>query len=348
MTNYGYGAYGTDQRGFGRMERPYGAAPGDERDPYWWAPWVAIPRGASYLWTAVTTGADVAARAGQAAVEQVQEQARAGFDRLEDYATTPLTESYGALALAARGEVGKLQRGTPATAIGMETHGVMLTAPVEPTGAAAGYRSAYWLAFAGRRALARGAVDVAQRLGARAVQRLGEADRSAAAGWAASVTGFGRGGLAGFGGGSLADVRLLRNAGLDDVADTLAAVNAPAARAYMTRMLLVGGAIVGGAALVAGGVTVAAKRRKGRSGAVRRNGRPRKSKLTPAQRAKQLRGIALLASGGLLMSPADEGLVTALTAGLGLPIVPVQGGATLAGGAILAGAGIYTLATVRR
>jgi hypothetical protein len=388
MSSYNtpYGNFGSNMEGYGAIGsvsgqhygQPLGTPYGDSQ---WWrwltTPWTIV--GLTSQATAQATEAwmqDGGTSAYQAAVDTVATGVSAAttaaatawtapaaiYEAGRDYLTTAQTDTFAALAIAAKAEIDALRAGRPAVSIGNATHGVMLSPPTYATGTAAFYRIAYWLAFGGRLALGAGDRAGASRLGDMATRAFDQGSARVAQGWAASIAGIGRGGLAGAGWSTLTARRALRRAGQNDTAATLSAVNVAAISAFYSRAIVVGAvatAVVATGAATAYGVHRRRKRRgpqrvkgTGKAGTPRKNGRgPRRSgkaRLTADQKARRIRGVGMILAGAVLASPLDETIVAAATAGLGIPFVPVQGAATLTGGAVLAASGLYLVTTARK
>jgi hypothetical protein len=252
-----------------------------------------------------------------------------------DYMTTAATE-LGA-GVAAADQIAKLRSGGALAGIDRETHGIM-TEPA-PTGVGAYYRLAYWCAIGGRLALAGGAQAQAESLGAQAQQAYEQATALAARGWQpAALLGVG-GGLYGAGWATTRATWSLTGSAAP-AGDALRRANQNAVNTFLVRTGV--GVAVTGVALVGGGVLVA---RRGQRGVPRRNGQ---RKLTKKQRNRRYKGIALMALGAAALSPLDEGIVSALTLGAGVPLIPVQGPATALGGVALLGIGGYLAATPKQ
>lgn len=329
------------------MTHGYGYGYGYQDTSWWqgeegwipdWVPFIGTRKAAV---DTARTGVDVY-RAGYdtatAALETARQQAQQGFDAAQDYLTTATSGTLASLAIAAQTQINALAAGRSLVSLAAETHGVMLDRPdkADESGAAAYYRLAYWLAVAGRINLGKGDVEAAQALGEAAQVQIKRAGRKAPAAFASGLPLIpGRGGLAGAGRATIAGLWLLWRTGRPEVREIVANVNARAIRTVVIRLSLV----VGGTVVVAGLAGYGLSRR----GRLRRNGR-----LSKAQRDRRRRGYAMLAAGLALMSPLDEGIIAALTAGLGIPVLPVQGGATLVGGAILSSVGAYTALTAKR
>lgn len=283
---------------------------------------------------------DAAGNVIDTSIDYVVDAAQRGAAEVHDYATTARTDMLAGLALAAQAQAQALAAGHALARFQDETHGVMAAVPAEPNLAASYYRLGYWLAIGGRVALGRGDHAAAQVLGEAAATQIGRGNRSVAATLADALPFVPRR-LAPAGRATVAGLWLLGRTDLPEIRQIVRHVNAAAVRAFTTRL-----AIVATVGAVAVGSTAYLATRRGRGrGRVRTNGR---RPLTQAQRARLLKGVGLLIAGAGLISPLDEAILAVLTAGLGIPITPLQGGATVVGGVVLMGAGAYLATTPRK
>jgi len=273
-------------------------------------------------------------------------EALAVKEQAVEYLTTPTSGTFPAFTYAVQHQLDRALAGIPLDSFADTGHGDMLLRSTN--GAAALYKVAYWQAVGARVLIGRGDRDGARKLVEHATSMLGDANKlaqqlvQAHASWL-PLTAVTMGNIqprarilrAGIP--TVAAFWRLRSLGLSDEADALIAANKAAVTALQVRLGIgLGVATVGIAA-----VGYYRDRKQPRPN-------PAKKALTRAQRDRRLRGLVLMGAGGVLMSPADEAVVAALTMGLGVPLLPVQGTASLVGGALLAGTGAYLAATPRR
>lgn len=310
----------------------------------------AYDAGVSYVTgQAASTAASTVAGAGQShaavvqahkdALEFTQQAAQEAVGAGRDWLTTASSGTLLSLQMAADEQIRQLEAGVPLANQVAETHGVLATPPFDKdTASAAYYRIAYWLAVAGRVSLHRQDPDGATALLRTALKQRRRAQSTSAAAWLQGLPGLG-GGLWRAGWATQASLWLLGRTDHGDIEGILREVNAQARVALRTRAAVAGGSVLV-LALLAGGTGYAWYKGE----VVRRNGRT----LTAAERARQMRGIALFVAGIGFMTPLDEALLAVLSAGLGVPLLPLQGGATFVGGAILGGFGAYMALTPRK